>query len=95
VLGEELLFAVISRALAESLKVQLPDSSKVWDSPRVKAILEQPEDLPIHLSQLTKEEIDFLAQEARGMWIDHPYIKDSVEWIRELRRGLFRGVSEE
>jgi hypothetical protein len=57
--------------------------------------LEQPEDSPIDLSQLTEEEIDFLAQEAQGMWIDHPYIKDSVEWVRELRRGLFRGISRE
>lgn len=69
--------------------------SSIWDSPRVKAILEQPDDAPIDLSQLTKEEIDALARDAKGMWADHPYIKDSVEWVRDLRKGLFRGTIEE
>lgn len=57
--------------------------------------MEQPEDSPIDLSQLTEEEIDALAREAKGIWADHPYIKDSVEWVRELRKGLFRGIPEE
>ena len=64
------------------------DSSSVWDSPRVKAILDRPEGTPIDLSGLTQDERDTLAREARGMWADHPFIKDSVEWVRELRRSL-------
>ena len=71
------------------------DSSWLWDSPRVKAILEQPEGTPIDISKLTEEEIDALAREAKGMWADHPEIKDSVEWVRELRQGLYRGIPEE
>jgi hypothetical protein len=71
------------------------DSSKVWDSPRVKAILERPEGTPIDISGLTPEEIDALAREARGMWADHPFIKDSVKWVRQVRRGLYRGVPKE
>ena len=69
--------------------------ASIWDSPRVKAILEQPEDAPIDLSGLTQEEINALALDAKGMWADHPYIKDSVEWVRELRKSLFRGIPEE
>jgi hypothetical protein len=68
----------------------LGDSSAVWDSPRVKAILERPEGTPIDISGLTQAEIDALAREARGMWADHPEIKDSVKWVRGLRRGLSR-----
>ena len=64
------------------------DSSKVWDSPRVKAILERPEGTPIDLSGLTQEERDALFIDAKGMWADHPDIKDSVEWVRQLRWGL-------
>ena len=70
------------------------DSSEVWDSPRVKAILEQPEGTPIDISGLTQEEVDALFKEAKGMWADHPEIKDSVEWVRELRRGLSRTFRE-
>ena len=64
------------------------DSSKVWESPRVKAILERPEGTPIDISGLTDEEMAALFIEAKGMWSDHPEIKDSVKWVRELRRGL-------
>ena len=67
----------------------------VWDSPRVKAILKRPEGTPIDLSTLTEEERDALAREAQGMWADHPDIKDSVEWVRELRKGLFRRTPTE
>ena len=48
------------------------------------------DDTPIDLSQLTREEIDSLARDAKGMWSDHPYIKDSVEWVRALRKSLFK-----
>ena len=64
------------------------DSSKVWESPRVKAIIERPEGTPIDLSGLTQEERDALFREAKGMWSDHPEIKDSVKWVRQLRWGL-------
>lgn len=67
----------------------------IWDSPRVKAILNRPEGAPIDLSGLTEEERDALFKEAKGMWADHPEIKDSVEWVRELRRSLYRGFPEE
>jgi len=70
------------------------DSSWVWDSPRVKAILERPEGTPLDISGLTDEERETLAREAKGMWADHPYIKDSVKWVRELRRSLYRGMPE-
>ncbi len=70
-------------------------ASWVWDSPRVKAILEQPEGTPIDLSALTEDERDELARDAKGMWADHPYIKDSVEWVRDLRKSLFKGIPEE
>ena len=73
---------------------EFSDSSKVWDSPRVKAILERPEGTPIDISELTQEEIDALFKEAKGMWADHPEIKDSVQWVRELRRGLSRTFRE-
>ena len=66
------------------------DSSKVWESPRVKAILERPEGTPIDLSGLTGEEVTALFIQAKGMWSDHPEIKDSVKWVRELRQGLSR-----
>ena len=66
------------------------DSSKVWGSPRVKAILERPEGTPIDLCGLTGEEVAALFIEAKGMWSDHPEIKDSVRWVRELRQGLSR-----
>ena len=56
----------------------------------MKAILERPEGTPIDLSTLTEEERDALAREAKGMWADHPDIKDSVEWVRGLRQGLSR-----
>ena len=73
---------------------QLPeldqDSSKVWESPRVKAILERPEGTPIDISGLTEAEVNDLFLEAKGMWTNHPEIKDSVKWIRGLRRGLSR-----
>ena len=62
--------------------------SPLWDSPRVKAILERPPGAPIDLSGLTEEERDALLAEAKGMWADHPDIKDSVKWVRELREGL-------
>lgn len=62
----------------------------VWDSPRVKAILERPAGTPIDLSGLHEEERHALAREARGMWSDHPEISDSVKWVRELREGLSR-----
>ena len=60
------------------------DPLTVWESPRVKAILERPEGTPIDLSGLTQDERDALAREAKGMWADHPFIKDSVEWVRGL-----------
>ena len=69
-------------------------SSWVWDSPRVKAILERPEGTPIDLSGLTQEERAALFREARGMWSDHPYIRDSVEWVRGLREGLSKSFQE-
>ena len=67
------------------------DSSIVWESPSVKAILKRPEGTPIDLSGLTDEEVAALFIEAKGMWSDHPEIKDSVKWVRELRQGLSRG----
>jgi hypothetical protein len=36
-----------------------------------------------------------LAREAAGIWSDHPDIKDSVEWVRNLREGMYRGSIEE
>ena len=81
--------------MRKKLQKSQEDSSWLWDSPRVKAILEQPEGTPIDISKLTEEEIDALAREAKGMWADHPEIKDSVEWVRELRQGLYRGIPEE
>lgn len=63
------------------------DPETVWDSPRVKAILERPVGTPIDLSSLTEEERHALAREAKGMWADHPEITDSVKWVRELRQG--------
>jgi hypothetical protein len=62
----------------------------ISDSPRVKAILEQTEGTPLDLSNLTEEEIKALARGTRGMWADHPEIKDSVEWVRDLREGRYR-----
>ncbi len=70
------------------------DSSKVWESPRVKAILERPEDTPIDISGLTDAEVNYLFLEAKGMWTDHPEISDSVKWVRELRRGLSKKFPE-
>ncbi|MFQ6028756.1 MAG: hypothetical protein ACE5Q6_14835 [Dehalococcoidia bacterium] len=81
--------------MSEKTDNPLPDSSKVWESPRVKAILEQPEGTPIDTSILPKEEIAALAQEASGTWVDHPDIKDSVEWVRSLREGMYRESIEE
>ena len=52
--------------------------------------MERPAGAPIDLSGLSEEEIDSLAREAKGMWADHPFIKDSVEWVRELRRSLVK-----
>lgn len=70
------------------------DTYWVWHSPRVKAILERPKATPIDLSGLTKKERDALFREAKGMWADHPEIKDSVEWVRGLREGLSKGYQE-
>ena len=64
----------------------------IWDSPRVKAILERPKGTPIDVSGLTEKERDALFREAASMWADHPEIKDSVEWVRELRKGLLGGI---
>ncbi len=78
-------------------KVDAKSESKpsIWDSPRVKSILEQPEGTPLDLSDLTEEESKALAREAQGMWADHPEIKDSVEWVQDLREGMYReGVKE-
>jgi len=94
-LGVPLFLAVISDALRRSMVAGPKSSTQVWDSPGVKEMLEQPEGSSIDLSQLTEEEIDFLAQEAHGMWIDHPDIGDSVEWIRDVRKGLIRDNSGE
>ena len=66
----------------------------VWDSPRVKAILERPEGTPIDLSTLTEEERDALAREAQGMWADHPEITDSAQWVRELWTGPSNGPAD-
>ena len=66
----------------------------VWDSPRVKAILERPAGTPIDLSGLREEERHALAREAKGMWVDHPEITDSVEWVRGLREGLSRSFRD-
>ena len=52
------------------------DSSKVWESPRVKAILDRPEGTPIDISGLTDAEVNDLFLEARGMWTDHPEIRE-------------------
>ena len=60
------------------------ESSWVWESPRVKAILERPEGTPIDLSGLTPEERDALFEGARGMWVDHSEITDPVGWVRGL-----------
>ena len=70
------------------------DSSKVWESPRVKAIVERPEGTPLDISGLTDAEVNCLFLEARGMWTDHPEIRDSVKWVREIRRGLSRKFPE-
>lgn len=90
-LAHQLLTDELVRALTNGLLTGRPEPSWVWDSPRVKAILERPEGTPIDLSQLTEEEKDALAQGAKGMWADHPYIKDSVDWVRGLRKGLAKG----
>lgn len=63
-------------------------SSNIWDSPRIIAILERPKGTPIDLSELTKAERDAILEDAKGIWADHPDIKDSVTWVRELREGL-------
>lgn len=83
------------RATRVLLALPSPRPFSVWDSPRVKAILERPEGTPIDISGLTDEERDALAREAKGMWADHPYIKDSVEWVRGLRQGLYRGSAKD
>ena len=59
-----------------------------------KTIVEQPQGTTVDLSSLNQEEIDGLARDSRGMWRDHPLIKDSVEWVREIRVGLYRSVPE-
>jgi HEAT repeat protein len=74
--------------LDDAAATQASKAGNIWDSPRVKAILERPEGTPIDLSVLTKEERDAIFEDAKGMWADHPHIKDSVEWVRELREGL-------
>lgn len=89
-LREELFFAVISAALTQVFIDAQISPESVWDSPRVKAILEQPGDAPIDLSQLTVEEINALARGAKGIWAEHPDIGDSVEWVRSLRENVFR-----
>ena len=42
-----------------------------------------------------EEEIAALAQEAGGMWADHPDINESVGWVRSLREGMYRESIEE
>ena len=87
----------ISISQPEALHMSEPssvDSLSVWDSPRVKAILERPEGTEIDLSGLTQDERDALVREAKGMWADHPEITDSVEWVRGLREGLSRSFPD-
>ena len=60
----------------------------------VKTIWEQPQGTTVDLSSLSQEEIDALARDSRGMWKDHPLIKNSVEWVRQIRVGLYRSVPE-
>lgn len=82
------------RQLGDLMATHSTKPSWVWDSPRVKAILERPEGTPIDLSGLTQEERDALFEDARGMWADHPEITDSVEWVRGLREGLSKRFRE-
>ena len=70
------------------------DSSKAWQLPRARAILERPEDTPIDISKLTDAEVNALFLEAKGMWADHPEIKDPVKWVTELSQGLSRTFLE-
>ena len=49
----------------------------------------------VDTSTLPKEEIASLARESGGMWADHADIKDSVEWVRSLREGMYREGIEE
>ncbi|MSQ06714.1 MAG: hypothetical protein EXR54_00400 [Dehalococcoidia bacterium] len=85
----------IAKGLTKKENEAFKESSAVWDSPRVKAILAHPEGAPMDISELTPGEIDALAREARGMWEDHPFVKDSVKWVRQIRRGLYRGIPKE
>ena len=70
-------------------------NSGVWESPRVRAILEQPMGTAIDLSVLTEKEREQLLSDARGMWADHTEIKDSVKWVRRMRKGLSDSPKEE
>lgn len=62
--------------------------STLWNSPVVKTILSLPEGDAVEFAELTPDEINALSEDAKGVWSDHPDIRDSVEWVRELRAGL-------
>lgn len=78
----------------EPLTSECTQERGIWDSPRVKAILNRPTGTLIDLSDLNEEEIEALIGEAKGMWADHSEITDSVQWVRGLREGLTQNYPE-
>ena len=78
----------------DPIAAKLTKVPPIWDSPRVKAVLERPAGTPIDLSGLSEEEIDALVKEAKEMWADHQGIADAVQWVRALREGLSRSFPE-
>ena len=86
--------AISLKALGSVVSSDVSTAPSIWNSPRVKEILERPAGAPIDLSGLTEEERDTLAREAKGMWADHPEITDSVQWVRGLRQGLSKILPE-
>lgn len=68
-------------------KTKERDTSWVWKSPAVKKLLAQPARTPEDLDTLTREEVDALIVEGRGVWASREDMKDSVAWVRQLREG--------
>ena len=80
-------YSQTKRHAADTRAAKTTAKSKIWDSPRVKAILNRAQGTPIDLSGLTEAERGTLAREAKGMWADHPEVTDSVTWVKELWTG--------
>jgi len=83
-----------SLEVREAARIVPTNTATTSGASLAKTILEQPQGTTVDLSSLSQEEIDALARDSRGMWRDHPLIKNSVEWVRQIRVGLYRSVPE-